>query len=159
MSHINGNTSLIAHNRGCESALMPESVCVSGKQVNKVCADIEYTQTYKKLLELANSDNPHPNMKNEMLSFNQLLKRYRELREKSQEQKLDTLNIIRKNSSLMYQQTLNIRFRELISSADIPKLGTLLKICHNKGMGIPSIIGRSHDALNQKISTKEVWRR
>ena len=55
----------------------------------------------------------------------------------------------------MYQQTLNIRFRELISSADIPKLGTLLQICHNKGMGIPSIIGRIHDALNQKYRLKK----
>ena len=47
LSHINGKTSLIAHNRGCDSALMPESVCVSGKQVNKVCTDRVHTNIQK----------------------------------------------------------------------------------------------------------------
>ena len=47
----------------------------------------------------------------------------------------------------MQHQTLNTRPRELISSADIPRLGTLLQVCHNKGMGIQSIIGKINDAL------------
>ena len=46
----------------------------------------------------------------------------------------------------MYQKTLNTRFCEIVSSRDIPRLGTLLQICHNKG--IQSIIGRI--AINSK---------
>ena len=55
----------------------------------------------------------------------------------------------------MQHRTLNTRFRELISSADIPRLGTLLQVCHNKGMGIQSIIGRINDAPNYKYKQKK----
>ena len=55
---------------------------------------------------------------------------------------------------MMQHQTLNARFQELIASADITCLETLLQVCHNKGMGIQSIIGRINDALNCKYKLK-----
>ena len=70
-------------------------------------------------------------------------------------QQLDALNLIRKKKTLLYQKTLNIRFREIVSSRDIPRLGTLLQICHNKGMGVQSIISRIGDAINSKYRVRK----
>ena len=109
----------------------------------------------KKLIEIGDCESPHEKLKLGMLSYSQLHKRYRELSVKLNSQKLDALNLIRKNKTLVYQKTLNTRFREIVSSRDIPRLGTLLQICHNKGMGIQSIIGRIGDAINSKYRVRK----
>ena len=53
----------------------------------------------------------------------------------------------------MYQKNLINIFREIVSSRDMPR--TLLQICHNKGMGIQSIIGRIGDAINSKYRVRK----
>ena len=109
----------------------------------------------KKLIEVGNCESPHEKLKLGMLSYSQLQKRYRELSVKLNIQKLDALNLIKKNNTLVYQKTLNTRFREIVHSRDIPPLGTLLQICHNKGMAIQSIIGRIGDAINSKYRVRK----
>ena len=117
---------------------------------NKECADIRYSPRVKKLFEIGDSDEPSEKMTFDMLSFEQLKEHCRQQRAKGQNEKLDTLNILRKNKNLIQQQTLDKRFLELVTGADIPRLGTLLQVCHNKGMGLQSIIGRIGDALSIK---------
>ena len=82
----------------------------------------------KKLIEIGDCESPHEKLKLGMLSYSQLQKRYRELSDKLNIQKLDALNLIRKKKTLVYQKTLNTRFREIVSSRDIPRLGTVLQI-------------------------------
>ena len=43
---------------------------------------------------------------------------------------------------------------DLVSSNNIPRLSTLLKVCLNSGMGVQSIIGRIGDAIQGKYSAK-----
>ena len=120
---------------------------------NVVCREIQYSGALKKLQDM--TEEPHDHMKLEMLSQNQSLIHYRQLKERLQSQKFTTTNIKRKNNIMKQHQTLNTRFQELIASAGIPRLGTLLQVCHNKGMGIQSIIGRINDALNYKYKLKK----
>ena len=106
----------------------------------------------KKLIEIGDCESPHEKLKLGMLSYSQLQKRYRELSVKLNIQKFDALNLIRKNKILVYQK---IRFRGIVSSRDIPRLGTLLQISHNKGMCIQSIIGRIGDTINSKYRVRK----
>ena len=55
----------------------------------------------------------------------------------------------------MQDQTLNTRFQLIASADDIPCLGTLPQVCHNKGMGIQSIIERINHAPNYKYKLKK----
>ena len=109
----------------------------------------------KKLTEIGDCESPHEKLKLGMLSCSQLQKRYCEISVKLNIHKLDALNLIRKNKTIVYQKTLNTRFREIVSSRDIPRLGTLLQICHNKGMGIQFIIGRMGDAINSRYRVRK----
>ena len=62
---------------------------------------------------------------------------------------------MRKNQTLTKQVTYNNRFREIITGADIPRLGMLLQICHKSGMGLQSIIGRLGDAIQHKYRSRK----
>ena len=90
-----------------------------------------------------------------MLSFDQLKEKFRDMRKKAEIDKLDTLNLLRKNKTLTKQATLNERFRELITGSDVPRLGMLLQLCSKNGMGLHSIIGRIGDAINMKYRLRK----
>ena len=121
----------------------------------KQCADIQYSSVMRKLLEVGESEAPHEKCKIDMLSFDQLKQKHRGTTKKLRQEKLDTLNLVRKNQSLTKQVTLNNRFRELITGADIPRLGMLLQICHKSGMGLQSVTGRLGDAIRQKYKSRK----
>ena len=144
LTHGTDCTELVAHALTCDGSLSISS----DNKVNKDCADIEYSPSMKKLIEIGESDTPHEKMKIDMLSFDQLKKKCREMSKKADKERLDTLTLVRKNRSLMKQVTLNNRFRELITTQDIPNLHILLQVCSRQGMGLQSILGRIGDAIN-----------
>ena len=149
--HNKCGTTLVAHAPSCDRSLSTSAI----DEVNKQCADIQFSSAARKLFEIGESDRPHEKMKIDMLSFDQLKQKHRETVTKLRQEKLDTLNLVRKNQTLTKQVTLNNRFRELITGADIPRLGMLLQICHKSGMGLQSIIGRLGDAIRQKYRSRK----
>lgn len=155
LSHDHNGTLLVAHAKGCDRLIPPAD------DRNKACKDIHFSSTMKKLIEIGDSDEPNVNMKLDMLSFQQLKDRYRELKAKTQKERLDTLNLVRKNRNLTKQVTLNNRFREAVTGTDIPRLGSLLHVCHRKGMGLQSIIGRIGDAITMRYRCRkygeDIW--
>ena len=151
LTHGMNDTTLVAHALTCDGSLSTSSV----DEVNRECADIEYSPTMKKLIEVGDSDTPHEKMQLDMLSFDQLKEKFRDMRKKAEIDKLDTLNLLRKNKTLTKQATLNERFRELITRSDIPRLGMLLQLCSKNGMGLHSIIGRIGDAINMKYRLRK----
>ena len=104
------------------------------------------------MIEVGSKTDLHSKSKLEVCNCQQLQSRYRKLKDQYYDEKLQNLNLLRKNSFLKQKCTLNWRFSELISSADIPLLKTLLEVCIRKGMGMKSILGRIEDAINKRYS-------
>ena len=119
--------------------------------VNKVCAQVAFQKTFKKMLELSREADVDDNIKLEFLTHKQLQSKYRALKGKFNTEKLSNLNMAKKNSRLTERATLNRWFMDLVSSNNIPRLSTLLKVCLNSGMGVQSIIGRIGDAITRQI--------
>lgn len=109
----------------------------------------------RKLIEVGDSETPAETMKLDMLSFDLLKKKCRDLLAKIQKDKLNTLNLLRQNQTLTKQTTLNNRFINLVTDADIPRLGLLLKVFKQNGMGMSSIISRIGDAISKKYCFKK----
>lgn len=99
---------------------------------------------------IEDSDEPAETMKLEMLSFDQLKKKCRDLRKMLQKDKFDTLNLLRRNRTLTKQVTLSNCFMDIVTNADIPRLDTLLQVCRNNGMAMSSIINRIGEAISKK---------
>ena len=151
---------LVAHSTVCNRRLCdPDTV----SDVNKCCSDIQHSPNFKKMLEMSSKNDLPSHSKLEMYNYQQLQSRYRTLKGQYNDEKLQRLNLLRKNNFLNQKCTLNSRFIELISSADIPRLKTLLQVCIRKGMGMKSILGRIEDAVNKRYSPKVIviliWRK
>ena len=100
-------------------------------------------------------EDSHSHNKLETLNYQQLQKKYRALKGQFNEEKLQNLNLVRRNSVLNQKITMSIRFIEVIPSSDIPRLKVLLQVCLKKGMGMRSIIGRIEDAINKTYTPKK----
>ena len=147
---VSKKETLVIHSPACTRVLEDPS-----SEVNKCCLDMEYTQQFRKMLEMSSATEIHEFNKLEMHNFQQLQIKYHNLKALLNEEKLQNLNLLRRNSILNQRCTLNARFTELIASADIPRLKVLLQICYQKGMGMKSILGRIEDAINKKYSPKK----
>ena len=94
--HNKCGTTLVAHAPSCDRSLSTSAI----DEVNKQCSDIQYSSAARKLFEIGESDTPHEKMKIDMLSFDQLKQKYRGTVTKLHQEKLDTLNLVRKNQTL-----------------------------------------------------------
>ena len=142
---------LVAHSTACNRLLCDPEMA---SDVNKCCSDIEHSSQFKKMAEVGSKSDLPGQSKLEVCNYQQLQSRYRKLKDQYNDEKLQNLNLLRKNSFLNQTCTLNSRFSELIRSADIPRLKTLLEVCIRKGMGMKSILGRIEDAINKRYLPK-----
>ena len=142
---------LVAHSTACNRLLFDPEMA-SG--VNKCCSDIEHLPQFKKMIEVGSKSDLPSHNKLEVYNYQQLQSRYRKLKGQYNDEKLQNLNLLRKNSFLNQKCTLNSRFSELICSPDIPHLKTLLEVCIRKGLGMKSILGRIEDEINKQYSPK-----
>ena len=153
LKHGVSETTLVAHAQTCNGTVFTPTLL--NENINKECSELEYSPLLKKLIKIGDSDTPPETMKFDMLSFDQLKAKCRDLRKMIEKDKLETLNILRKNKTLTKQVTLNNRFLDIITGADIPRLGMLLQVCRNNGMAMCSIISRIGDAISKKYRVRK----
>ena len=142
---------LVAHSTACNRLFCDPEMASA---INKCCSDIEHSPQFKKIIEVGSKSDLPSQSKLEVCNYQQLQLRYRKLKDQYNDEKLQNLDLLRKHSFLNQKCTLNSRFSELICSADIPCLKTLLEVCIRKGMGMKSILGRIEDAINKRYSPK-----
>lgn len=119
------------------------------------CVQVINTKAFKSMLKLSADMSISPTTPIEMLTYDQLQVNYRELKGKLNKEKLENLNLVRRNITANKRATLNDCFMNLISCNDVPRLHILLQVCIKKVMGMRSIIGRLDDAINMKYKPKK----
>ena len=120
-----------------------------------MCSDVIDTRSFRNMLKLSQEESPDASTPIEPLTYGQLQVNYRKLKAKLNSEKLENLNLKRRNVTANKRATLNDRFMNTIASNDIPRLHILLQVCKDKGMGMRSILGRIDDAINRKYKPKK----
>ena len=149
----NGVNKMIVHSLYCKDELIDDDGI--SKKCNKMCSEVTNTKAFKNMLKLSADISNNPTIPIEMLTYDQLQCNYRELKGKLNKEKLENLNLVRRNITANKRATVNDRFMNLIACNDIPRLHILLQVCLKKGMGMRSIIGRLDDAINLKYKPKK----
>ena len=141
---------MVTHSLFCTGELIDHD-----RECNKMCSDVIDTRSFRNMLKLSQEESPDASTPIELLTYGQLQVNYRELKAKLDSEKLENLNLKRRNVTANKRATLNDRFMNTIASNDIPRLHILLQVCKDKGMGMRSILGRIDDAINHKYKPEK----
>ena len=137
---------MVTHSLFCTGELIDHD-----RECNKMCSDVIDTRSFRNMLKLSQEESPDVSTSIELLTYGQLQVNYRELNS----EKLENLNLKRRNVTANKRATLSDRFMNTIASNGIPRLHILLQVCKDKGMGMRSILGRIDDAINHKYKPKK----
>ena len=142
---------VVVHNNFCDGYIH----FAEDGNCNKMCSDVVESRQFKDMILHSLNEHPDPNLPLEMLNYNQIINKYRNLKERLNDEKLKSLNASRRIDVACTRASLNDRFIEVLSSNHIPRLHILIQICQKKGYGLRSVIGRIEDAINGKYKPKK----